>query len=132
MILAVSDNDQIIVERQYRRGVDDFVYEIPAGWIEDGETPLQAGIRELKEETGFTGTGEKWYEIYPEPAFMSMKAYVVPLRFSSENEGKAQLGMDEHLKYELMDIDKVKEMIKNGEIKDMGFLSAMTFLNQSI
>jgi len=98
LILAISDENQVIVEKQYRRGVDDFVYELPAGWIEEGETPLAAGIRELKEETGFTGTGEKWYEIYPEPAFMSMKAYVAIIKFSNSEKAEANLADDEHLK----------------------------------
>jgi len=125
LILAINDKEQIVVERQYRRGVDDFVYELPAGWIDEGETPLQAAIRELKEETGFEGKGEIWQEIYPEPAFMSMKAFVVILEFEEKVSSQTEHGHDEHLKFELMEIPGVKKMVEEGKIKDMGFLAAM-------
>ena len=38
--------------RQYRRGVDEVVYELPAGWVDAHESPLEAAMRELREETG--------------------------------------------------------------------------------
>ncbi len=127
LILAIDKDKKIIVERQYRRGVDDFVYELPAGWINKDETPLDAAKRELLEETGFIGVGSKVFEIYPQPGFCSMKAYVVILKIQDEKvEEKRE--EDEILSYELIDVDKIKKMIIDNEIKDMGFLSAFNLL----
>ncbi len=126
LILAKDRQDRIVVERQYRRGVDDFVYELPAGWIDKGETPLSAAVRELKEETGFVGSGEEKLTVYPEPAFMSMKAHIVFLEFDETTMSEQNLSDDEHLKWELINIDKVKKMIKEKRIQDMGFLAAMS------
>lgn len=44
--------NHVVLVRQYRFSIDDFVYEFPAGLVDKGEDPAQAGIREMKEETG--------------------------------------------------------------------------------
>ncbi len=46
--------DRVVLVRQYRYSLDDYIYEFPAGLVEPGETFMKAGIRELKEETGLT------------------------------------------------------------------------------
>ncbi len=55
ILAAMKDSGEIVLIRQYRPPVDCFVIEFPAGLIDDGETPESAAIRELREETGFTG-----------------------------------------------------------------------------
>lgn len=47
-----EDTEKIILIRQYRYPIDRWIYELPAGLIDEGETPGQAAIREMKEETG--------------------------------------------------------------------------------
>lgn len=51
-----EQKDKVVLIRQYRYPIGDFVYEFPAGLVEPGETMLQAGIREMFEETGLTFT----------------------------------------------------------------------------
>ena len=57
--------DKIVLIRQYRYPLDCFLYELPAGLVDGGETPAQAAIREMKEETGLD------FEVYEggSPAF---------------------------------------------------------------
>lgn len=123
LIVAIDKNNQIVIERNYRRGVNDFVYELPAGWIDEGETPKQAAERELKEETGYSGEVEIIGELYTQPGFSSMKAFVGFARIDSTQKGEQELAHDEDIKYELMDLEKVSRMIVSGGIKDMGFLA---------
>lgn len=52
-IFAVTKNDRVVLIRQYRTSVDRVVIEIPAGKVDDGETPIQAARREFLEETGY-------------------------------------------------------------------------------
>ncbi|MDE7287779.1 MAG: NUDIX hydrolase [Lachnospiraceae bacterium] len=47
-----EDADRLVMLRQYRYPLNDWIYELPAGLIEKGETPSQAAVREMKEETG--------------------------------------------------------------------------------
>lgn len=71
-IIAITDDGQFILERQWRQALGIVSLEIPAGVVEDGETPLAAAQRELAEETGYTG-GE-WTElltIAPNPGVMN-------------------------------------------------------------
>jgi ADP-ribose pyrophosphatase len=45
--------EKLVLIKQYRYPIDEYIYELPAGMIETGETPAQAAVREMKEETGF-------------------------------------------------------------------------------
>ena len=60
-VIAITTDGEVVMERQYRPGLQRYDWEIPAGVAEEGETLLQAAQRELLEETGY-GNGE-WKEI---------------------------------------------------------------------
>lgn len=60
-VIAITEDGQFVMEKQYRHGLGKTCYELPAGVIEEGETPLQAAKRELQEETGY-GLGA-WREV---------------------------------------------------------------------
>lgn len=127
LILAEDEKGRILLERQYRRGVDEFVYELPAGWIDEGETPIVAAKRELKEETGSEGEGDSTIEIYPQPGFSSMKAHVAMLRVIQQGEHAQDT--DEHISHEWVERPRLDEMIRGGKIKDMGLLSTLSVLD---
>src|SRR5262249_34587526 len=57
-VIALTDDRQVVLIRQYRHGVDRVVLEIPSGIVERDEEPLAAAQRELAEETGYTS--ERW------------------------------------------------------------------------
>jgi len=125
LVIAIDKGNNVVVERNYRRGVDDFVYELPAGWVEANETVEQAATRELLEETGYAAEVKILGKIYPQPGFCSMLAYVAMARIDESQKGKQALGQDEDVKYELINLRQIKQMVARGEIKDMGFLSAL-------
>ncbi len=52
-ILALTPEEKIIMVKQYRPSVEDYTLELPAGYVDNGETPLHASQRELQEETGY-------------------------------------------------------------------------------
>lgn len=130
LVIAHKDNN-ILVERQYRRGVDDFVYELPAGWVDKNETPEQAAIRELKEETGHIGKVRFLGTIYPQPGFSSMLAHIVEIELNGTIEDR-NLEKDENIEFELMNIDKVDSMISENKFQDMGMLAALNLFKQKI
>lgn len=125
LIVAVAEDGKILLERQYRRGVDDFVYELPAGFIGKKENPLDAAIRELREETGWEGKGEIVGEVYAQPGMSSLKAYVAILKIKSFNKAKIKRDDDETMEVKSLSWNAVRKMIKQNKIKDMGALSAL-------
>ncbi len=99
-------------------------YELPAGWVNKDETSENAALRELKEETGYTGNATFLGTIYPQPGFSSMLAHIVEIELN-ENIEKRDLESDEEIEFELMSMDKVDSMIRENLFKDMGMLSAL-------
>src|SRR4051812_40028013 len=78
-VVALTTTGQIIMVEQYRHGSTTIELEIPGGMMDPGETaPIAAGLRELKEETGYEGTNARLIgQIYPNPAIMNNTCYTV-------------------------------------------------------
>ena len=53
-IVAITNDNKIVLVKQYRKSIEKELYELPSGKIEIGESPLDCAIRELKEETGYS------------------------------------------------------------------------------
>lgn len=123
LVIAKNNHNEILVETQYRRGVDEILFELPAGWIKEGEDILEAAKRELIEETGYSGECHLLGEIYPQPGFISMKAYLVVINIS-ENKSLPTPEEDENIEMEFKTQESIEELIKTNKVKDMGFLSA--------
>lgn len=72
-IIAITNDNKVILVKQYRDGIKDFVIEIPAGLVEDNEDPKLAGIRELEEEAGYKANKiEKIGEFLSGPGFTNI------------------------------------------------------------
>jgi ADP-ribose pyrophosphatase len=76
-IVATNEAGELLLVRQYRHALGDWVLELPAGRLEPGEDPLVAAQRELEEETGFrAGSWEPLRELVPAPGFCSEVIHV--------------------------------------------------------
>ena len=135
-IVAVTDDDKILMVRQFRYTVKEELLEIPAGKLEKGEDPFDCAVRELSEETGYTA--EKWIDlgvIYPSAGVYMEKLYqylALDLK-----PGEIHLDENELLSVEEVDINKLIKMIETNELKDaksiIGVLKAKSYIeNQSI
>ncbi len=116
-IAAITDEDEILLVRQYRHPYEEVIYEIPAGKIEKGEDPFECGKRELKEETGAVAERYELLAIdYPSPGYCGEKIHIYyadKLTFS-----EMELDEDEFLDVERVPFEKALEMVMSGEIKD--------------
>lgn len=63
--------DRLVLIRQYRYPVGDYIYELPAGLVDDGETVIETAIREMKEETGLDFEPIPDQEVFNRPCFSS-------------------------------------------------------------
>lgn len=117
-VAALTDNDEVLMVRQFRYPYGEVVLEIPAG-KRDGkdENPLECGKRELREETG--ATAEKFIslgELYPTPGYCGEIIWLYAA--TGLTFGETDFDDDEFLTVERIPLDKCVEMILSGEIKD--------------
>lgn len=117
-VIAITDDDLFVMERQYRHGLGTVGFEICAGIIEEGETPLQAAQRELKEETGY---GEGKWELFnissPNPSSMNNRNYTF-LANGVRRISDQVLEDTEEIDVCLLSIDEVKSLLQNSEITE--------------
>lgn len=116
-ILAITEDGKFVFERQYRHGLGKTCYEIPAGVIEQGETPLEAARRELQEETGY-GEGE-WsllMTISGNPSTTSNITHCFLARGVKKISGQ-HLDATEDITVCLLDETQVKDLLVNDQIR---------------
>lgn len=77
VMLAVDEKDRVLLVKQFRLPAEKDLWELPAGRIDPGETPLQAAKRELREETGYQA--KKWVKLisyWASPGYVAEKMNV--------------------------------------------------------
>ena len=132
VILAVDDaspEPQILLERQYRYAADDVLWELPAGSIDRGESPLTGAKRELLEETGYRA--KKWLRAlhyYPSPGFVDETMTIYLAR--GLTPGTARPEADEFITCKLMPLTRVLEMVLSGRICDGKTVAGVLWLAQ--
>lgn len=118
-VVALTENDELVLVRQWRFGARNFTLELPAGLVEAGEPALDAGLRELVEETGYApvaGHDAKVIgECLPNPAFMNNKCTTVfAPRVSLVKE--QELDPMEEIEIVLVPARDVDALLKRGEL----------------
>lgn len=119
--------DKVVMVRQYRFSVDDYVYEFPAGLVDAGETYGQAGARELKEETGLDFTPMKADEMYSKPLFttigMTDESCATVYGYASGKISKEGLEDNEDLEVIIADRKEVRRILKEENVSiNCGYL----------
>lgn len=107
----------IVIERQYRHAAGQFLWELPAGKLDAGESPLEGAKRELGEETGYAA--KEWsplVEYFASPGFLgeSMKVFLAEGLIA----GEAHPEEDEKIDFRLVRLSEVLEMVDQGKIVD--------------
>ena len=116
-VAALTENDELIFVRQFRYPYMEVVLELPAGKLEKGEDPFEAGKRELEEETGYKAEKLISYgQMYPTCGYSNEIIYL----YVAEDICKTNrhLDEDEFIDVEFVELEKVVEMINKGVIKD--------------
>ena len=123
MIVPVTDDNKIVMVRQYRYPVDDFFYELPCG-RSDGKSMLFTAIAELEEEAGYRA--EKFKELgyfVPWNGVGTEKCYVYLA--TGLKKTKQKLDEAEFIEVELISIKNVYKMVENNEIRDGMAIAAL-------
>ena len=116
-MVPFSDKNTVILIKQYRHAIGDFIWEIPAGTLAPDETPLECAKRELIEETGFSASiWKKMGEITPVPGYSDERIHI----FLAANLVSSEQNLDEGemLNVHGVMVDNAIEMIHKGIIQD--------------
>ena len=120
VLLPMPSPGEIILVRQYRHAVDRFLWELPAGSLDPGETPDQAAARECHEEIGLRpGRLERLLALFPTPGYCDEEMIFYRLTELSTPDEPADQDEDEHLEPRTFTIDAAGAMLARGEIVDM-------------
>lgn len=116
-MVPLLDDGKVVLVRQYRHAVGEFLWEIPAGTLEADEDPLGCARRELVEETGYEATRlDELAEILPAPGYTDERIHIF-LATGLTSVGQ-KLEDDEVLEHQPIPFDTALEMITNGKIQD--------------
>ncbi len=116
LVIAVTTDRQVVLVNQFRHGRGEVVLEIPGGVMDDGETPLATGARELQEETGYVA--EQLVALppfLPNPAINTARCHIV---VATGCRCAADTNFDplEDIEVELRPLAEIPDMIRSGEL----------------
>jgi len=112
-----SDDPQVLLIRQYRYAADGYLYEIPAGRLDPGESPEECAHRELAEETGYRAERvEHLFTMFTTPGFTDEKIHL--FLATGLTAGESQREADEFLELVPTKLSRALSMVEQGEIQD--------------
>jgi ADP-ribose pyrophosphatase len=132
VIMAVDDTrsePRVLLARQYRHPANGFLWELPAGRIDPGESELAGAKRELMEETGYTAAHwQRALFFYSSPGFLdeTMAVYLA----TGLKRGKAQPEEDEVIQKRMFPLSQLVRMVMSGAIRDGKTISAVLWFAQ--
>ena len=131
VLIPVQDDGRVVLIRQYRHALKRTLWELPAGSVEDGESPEAAAARECEEEIGQApGRVERLGGFFPTPGycdeemiFFKVSALGPPAPGSPHRPDE-----DEDIEARAMTVADAKAMVANGEIVDLKTAYALTLI----
>ncbi len=123
-VVAIDEDNRIIMEKQFRYALNDYLLEIPAGKLDKGEDPLVCAKRELEEETGIIAS--EWISlgtIATSPGFCNEVIHLFVAKGLSK--GEIHWDEDEYVEVERYTFDELLQRIQEEKIKDSKTLSAL-------
>ena len=124
VIAALTGDKKLVMVRQYRKPADKVMLEVPAGKIDPGEKPLEAAVRELKEETGYTAEKVEFLtQFYPSVGYSEEMLYLYLC--TGLTPGETNFDENEAIDIEEVELDRLFKKAMSGEIDDAKTLIAI-------
>ncbi|MEE2756991.1 MAG: NUDIX hydrolase [Myxococcota bacterium] len=127
-VIPITADEEVIFVRQYRHGTGEISLEIPGGLVDPGESFLDAGLRELTEETGYVSEHASLMSIIePNPAFMNNRCGLI-IAYPVSPTGQQELDTNEVIEVVRYPLNEVSKLIANGVIRHTLVISAFYML----
>jgi ADP-ribose pyrophosphatase len=131
VVLAVDESTgspRVLLEKQYRHAAGRFLYELPAGRIDEGENELKAAKRELMEETGYSARSwKRVLRFWASPGFVAETMSVYLAR--NLTLGTAHPEDDEVIEMKLVPLPRAVAMVMNQTIQDAKTIAGVLWLD---
>jgi ADP-ribose pyrophosphatase len=132
-VIGLNDAGELLLEREYRHGVGEVVWQIPGGLADEGEELQAAGLRELREETGYAPTvvnaetvrycGAVW----DNPGFGTAISHIFRVR-GLQATGDTHTDTGEFVTLHWVSPAWIKQAVRSGEIRDRVVVAAVAYL----
>jgi 8-oxo-dGTP pyrophosphatase MutT (NUDIX family) len=126
-VIPLTDDNQVVMIRQYRHGSGEITLEIPGGLVDAGDTPKKAAVRELLEETGYQA--KKWQKIgvvNPNPALFNNRCHTF-LAQDIKKITDPSPDQTEDIEVVLIPLKRISGLILNGKIDHAMVITAFTW-----
>jgi ADP-ribose pyrophosphatase len=117
VMMAVDENDRILLVKQYRLPAESYLWELPAGRLDPGESSIEAAKRELREETGYQASD--WNELvtfWASPGYVGEKMTIFLARGLTEGEKEPM--EDERIELHWFGKEELAKAIHSGQVID--------------
>ena len=129
VIAPVPEPGRVILIRQYRYAVNRWLWELPAGSVDEGETPEQAAKRECHEEIGqVPDTIVRLGSMFPTPGYCDEEMFFFRASGLNAPTEEAEQDEDEDIEVRAFDLKEAREMVRRGEIVDMKTVVGLAML----
>jgi 8-oxo-dGTP pyrophosphatase MutT (NUDIX family) len=124
-VIALTPDHRLVLVNQFRYGTDAFSWEVPGGVIDAGEDPVAAGVRELQEETGYTGTSARLLgSVNPNPAILNNRCHLVLVEGAVRTAAQ-DWDPDEEIEVISLPVDEAYAWARGGRITHSLVLNAL-------
>jgi ADP-ribose pyrophosphatase len=129
VLLPVPEPGHVILVRQYRYAVNRWLWELPAGSVDAGESPEEAARRECHEEIGkLPDTVIRLSALYPTPGYCDEEMLFFRLSGLEDPDRPAATDEDEDIEARTFTVSDARDMVRRGEIVDMKTVVGLTMI----
>jgi ADP-ribose pyrophosphatase len=129
VLVPMPDAAHVVLIRQYRYPVDRWLWELPAGTLDPGESPEDAARRECHEEIGLVPTHvTRLGSFFPTPGYCDEEMIFFKLTGLREPDHQAEPDPDEQIEPKVVTLEEARAMVQRGEIVDMKTALALTLV----